>query len=1617
MFQDLSQADEAKSARRNQRFRRVAKMMDVIGVLQTDAQRNAGLIRIARGHIQNELQHVRDSLIATRGMMRYARANAKYGDMLAEAQMLVPPIEDEKEVEEKVERPLNSYVVVVEIDDGERHITLHFATRYIPDDPEFEDRVTREARFKRHTDSEVDDEELITNWIVTHVNGIREDVVAADDIPAFGNELTYMNIGIPMQITEGFKDACGYQLIHEAIGLDIPAVEQIVNKNKADGLTPEDMLAVFVAHGCALIVADIRGAVILSNTLSQEVWGVRRKHSVFVVAGQHWQRPTEAFITRIMASHRQGGVSGFVSDKKAQTVEDDVAIVQDIDHARQIAMQLSRGAIPADNDIKEPMSDELFKVEYKRLKAEYKAWHNIAKKPFKGRALRDRTQEEKDNWAQQQAEHKAMIANYKSEHAARVAEWKSASRLAAKQNKKRRLTVYIPNVDDLAQIWKSEIANKRLYTAIDRDGDVVRSIKLNKQVKLVVDDNFVMRQTAWHELFDCGFSGSTMAGIGQRLFNQISEEHGGFVRSTPNMIVNHALGNNGIGGFTWTPEQYTADPSRTVHAVDFYRQYASIFRDGGFYTVDMDCELLPISCPAVDVFDINGRVMRDRIYLIMTKPHTFERKCLGNGFCDYQLLTSWHAFRPQAIANGLVAGYLKVHHQPKNDIIARQIVDTAYLKLSSDTARKAVVNLLVGLLVADGVKTKTASHYTDSITEAHFLFNTLNMERKHLSNEATYRDSNGAEQTVFWVGGREISKRLDTNLFLNRAIVQRGRARAIDQMRIIEQTPGARLISVHVDAVCYSVQGNQPACLQVSNSPTFGDLRAYNPTKMLTLKPTAHIVGNGVVNAGTHESKQMLDSVTGWDDNLDELKRILADTEWRTKEVNNTATPDMIIANAKPDYRQQFGDANDAYVSLYKVQKMINISHGDGSMRRAYVQGKPGSGKTYYANELARELKSRGFRVAMSSFTHAAAGLLNDGKTLHSLFGISVKTGLSTTAKINKVMAEYDALIVDEAPYAPLAVWRVLQNFPPEFRIYCFGDVDQLAPVCADFEIADTQAMKSVCGYNRLVLNKQWRSNVDFVDHCKSVCSDMGKHGDPVQPAVCKSLASDATIGELASIDRHIFAHNKQRAILNSHITLHNAQDQKEATLFTSAERALAEDYHSLEYPDVDLLADILRRGVDDEASLKIRKYLARARKDKHGQWSVGVRYTQKDRGRRVANVGLQQLPSHIRACVASQYIDLDFENCGYHIMVNVLRRRKLKHTAIKYYIGHREQCLQEVGIGAKKIYLSVLNGAQPGVHHCANLQEIAEEIKGLHDQLDNTDQYYKHSEMKVSEAQREVGLKPVDVSEYLAQLKKHAKPETYQEKYESLTLDGALAVRKYMASFVSWRCFQEENKILEAMIKSVHERIDRKCQTVLCFDGALLHGVKPDELDLRAIERDVLRATQYKMKLKIKPMLASDTQLVSPPPFEGLTHDEMEGLDIKLDEYPAVYFGLPCEMTETVFGHTVVVNGTGEKVRLTNNQSLTFARLATIGGDRCFVFVTADGVDVSLEEHTARTCSRPAFCITAHKAQGRTLTGSVAIHQYYDKAYDESWRTSAEWRYVALTRATNPERVFIVQA
>lgn len=212
--------------------------------------------------------------------------------------------------------------------------------------------------------------------------------------------------------------------------------------------------------------------------------------------------------------------------------------------------------------------------------------------------------------------------------------------------------------------------------------------------------------------------------------------------------------------------------------------------------------------------------------------------------------------------------------------------------------------------------------------------------------------------------------------------------------------------------------------------------------------------------------------------------------------------------------------------------------------------------------------------------------------------------------------------------------------------------------------------------------------------------------------------------------------------------------------------------------------------------------------------------------GRYFAVQGLSQqnFVRCVRHTIAREhYQDLDMVNAHPVILLGLCKRNNFPCKNLEKYVSNREEILESIGIDraeAKKVILSIING---GTKDYKSL--LYDEEKPFPKFLRNFKQECKTLHDKFAE-------------EFPKKYEKHVHKKKSQGKKNNLK-----------ASFMNTFLCHEENLILTHIWKEVGK--PKNC--VLCFDGIQLPIDM--ELDLRAIEKTILRKFKIPMKLEVKPM------------------------------------------------------------------------------------------------------------------------------------------------------------------
>lgn len=153
------------------------------------------------------------------------------------------------------------------------------------------------------------------------------------------------------------------------------------------------------------------------------------------------------------------------------------------------------------------------------------------------------------------------------------------------------------------------------------------------------------------------------------------------------------------------------------------------------------------------------------------------------------------------------------------------------------------------------------------------------------------------------------------------------------------------------------------------------------------------------------------------------------------------------------------------------------------------INGRAGTGKTWYLNQLINFIKESGLKYECLAPTNKSARLIN-GITLDSL---NFRSVFNSGSIVNWAKSIH-YLIVDEISMVPEKFYRLLTNIKkinPKIIFYICGDFSQLKPVNDSWSgsYENSPVLKDLCLSNKLVLTACKRSDDVLFNLCKNTQS------------------------------------------------------------------------------------------------------------------------------------------------------------------------------------------------------------------------------------------------------------------------------------------------------------------------------------------------------------------------------------------------------------------------------------------------------------------------------------------------------------------------------------------------
>lgn len=1369
-----------------------------------------------------------------------------------------------------------------------------------------------------------------------------------------GSDVHFPNVSTRVDYESALgTEQCGYAILLDTLGLSRSQVQAILGVSSAqNSLSGEEMLAVFKSQSRAVIIVGMQNEPILAHSLDQSLRGEDRIPTVLVYGASHWHVPSAEFAMRALASRRRQ------ADTEAKNEYPEAKESDDESEDEKVAFEPQ----PVGEWIVTRVPDVAALVEAIHA---LPAAVGVAELKLLKKAVSS-------------ARHTASKQSYR----AGIAEKRQAALVAAQQSLDAALSAtsvrfVVAGREDVTDVWQELIVKHRIaYTWIEHSGVAVKAIHVNRTTQIIGDLPYATYGNLHSSLgIPVPYDGQTPSQMVQTVLQMATGRYK-LEASTPNRFVSKAIGFRGRAGTLFRADEFLdCDPKsrgRDVHAVDFYRQYASIAREGSFPVVDEMSELLPTTDDQLAELAA-GRVDDACMYVI--QPTVEAAVWIGHGLTDAALVRT-------ALAEGMlspneVVMTMRVATSASNAAVVRRFIDIVYEAPIADKWRKKLVNWMLGQFICSSRVKVSYSKLAESRREMSFHFHSMRIPvEKRQVEIIEYERADRSLGQLYHIYGSHVIRANETHQLINMVVVQRARARLLAlSRRIVREVPTARLLYANTDGVTFTTSSPFEGPRLHVDEPTFGDIRRDEPYMRQKEAPHALVLKCNV----------------------------------------NYPFP-IVVAAYHPlpvlhDWRDLPGGD----------QKEVDIGALVGEGARMLVTGGPGTGKSYTTRRMAEHFLQQGKRVAIMAPTHTAADNVG-GKTCHSCLSINVRTGKAVPLRLNEFANEFDVAICDEASMASRPIYNALTALPDTLSVFLVADYGQLAPVLDETNYEQTQLVRSLVDYNRLTLTHQHRSDGDYVARVAELCREDAPALRPADVAALPGVevVAELTNEQILATEKFIYRWNRPRIAMNQRATRIKGQGHAPEPL-SSRGVVLLGAIQKTELPDCAILHHLIRhRPASFSGQLDMAKrYLARARLVGRS-WQVQVAYEGKD-GKRLRvkeGVGAQAFPKEVRAAVfGGQYVDLDMAHSHAHMLREVARELKMPAPVMEtldLVIAKREKILALIaatGVESPKQELirslnggrgasSARYGAGKGIDVDVTLCEIESAAKLVARRLSDRDedQYITHVKSKCEAARRQKSW----------EINPRWTCEMAWARELSMHRDFSLAEENdtYLFSFLALAVFAKERQVMDVVLDTAARLTkDKRRHEILVFDGVMFPKDKVP--DLRKLEAAVKKQTGYVVSLVAKPMSHS-FDLSGVGEFSGVTASEADEWtnESDLDEMPIIFEGMRVAVAETRRGWGA---NREYEVKRRDAESVTVGLIDLRTGDV--------GPDVAIPVAEFKDLMRPAYCITQHKVQGQDLR-NYAIFQLFD-----TWRpngaeervTDQRGAYVSLTRKMTGGHVLVV--
>ena len=617
------------------------------------------------------------------------------------------------------------------------------------------------------------------------------------------------------------KRSCGFDIVAQDLGLDAAAVEALVGKKPADGLTGPDMVALYSSQQASLYCFTTTEQCMFYTTMDRvthEEGRANRRVFVLLMHDAHFSRPSPEMCEvlmrkspdKIYAAEEEVMADADVEEKKERVF--DVREAGQLSEALVIAESalVDRGGTPA--SIK-----KMYEGRIAALKVEKKAYVEEHKETNKRKGK---------NARELGAPFKAKIDALKEECKQAIA--------ASKNSERPPVFIYVKvdpapagELDSFSRGYADLVSTQRIAYASNIDQQQqVTMIKYAPGVTIYANPNFVGLRTTAQQL-GLEYINQTVQALARQAFKQFVTKGG---RVWDHSVVNNAIAELLLacpsGGLVWS-RYADVHPTERVLGVDFYRQYASIARMGGFYTLDLMAEIAPYDGHAI------GAVAA--LYYVETGRCMALR---GNGLYDYQVVRA-------ALDEGLIKvtdikAQIMAKASPGMDKTAREFVDHVYATVSDDKHRKQLVNMWVGSMGAryEASKRGSVSVITDNVEEAVWHYHNTGKAHRHIDQLCPIA---GTDKHAYLTTGYDSLMKRATDALVRNAIVDRGRMAVWRLAQAVKKLEGARVLAIKTDCVIYGLKLGCAAYVVPPAPYSFGSLRDEPTTRELAWEPHAPI--------------------------------------------------------------------------------------------------------------------------------------------------------------------------------------------------------------------------------------------------------------------------------------------------------------------------------------------------------------------------------------------------------------------------------------------------------------------------------------------------------------------------------------------------------------------------------------------------------------------------------------------------------------------------------------------------------------------------------------------------------------------------------------------------------